>query len=227
MDPLLVTSLASSAVSTLSALAKSMTVRKTPEGVRIQFADEKGNLVELDPEVDSHQAVVRELESLATGKPTAAGTLPDVFLPPGEHEQAVARPNLESIALALTPDDFLRTAAKRTRLVFRVKLGILIALSMILLVGIAGSIVSALSGKSIWAVVFAGASIADIVGLVILKPLAAMEQALVSAQRVDLVHVRFRQQLLQCEQFEAEERFACSAKVWDRIQQDLEALGGS
>jgi hypothetical protein len=130
---------------------------------RIHVTDEKGNLVELNPRDDSQQAVVRVLESLRPSKPEGWVT-PLPGSPPVKSEEPLGETNLETIALALGPDDFLRTASQRARLVFGVNLAILIALAMILLVGIGGSVISGLAGESTWAVIFAGASLVDIVG---------------------------------------------------------------
>lgn len=130
------------------------------------------------------------------------------------------------VALALKPDHVFRDARRRIDLVFKLNLGVAIILALILLLGLGGAVVSAVFlGRDIWAMVFGGVAMADIIGLFIFKPLTAINAAIIASQRLDVIHLRVREQLTLCnEHADLERRIKCQSKVWDTMQREFAAL---
>jgi hypothetical protein len=129
-------------------------------------------------------------------------------------------------ALGISADEVVASARRRIELVFRINLGIAIALAVIFIGGIAGALVSSLVlGKSTWAVAFGGLSTVDLLGVYAFKPLKVINRALVSSQRLDAVHLRLREQLDGCRQLGTmEERMKCQTQIWEAIETQLASL---
>jgi hypothetical protein len=136
---------------------------------------------------------------------------------------------LGAIALAISPTAVFSDARHRMSLVFKLNLAVAIILAIILLSGLGGAVYSALFLRNnIWASVFGGISAADVVGLVVFKPLTAINSALVGTQRLELIQLRLSQQLQACGQHEElQQRIACQTLVWDTIQKELALLSDS
>ena len=157
-----------------------------------------------------------ELSRIATGRVKTSKALP----PP-----APAR-EVGSIALAFSPESVFGEARRRIRLVFRLNLGITVALALILLGGISGSVIlGGLLEQSKWALIFGGVSVADLLGVYAFKPLKAIYEALFATQRLDTVHLRLYEQLRSCTEHEnLSERINCQTQVWEAIQRELTAI---
>jgi hypothetical protein len=139
------------------------------------------------------------------------------------------RTELGAAALAISPDAVFGDARHRMSLVFKLNLAIAITLAIILFGGLGGAVYSAVFvGNNIWATVFGGISAADVIGLLVFKPLTAINSALIGTQRLEMLHLRLRQQLDLCAQHKRlHERIQCQTLVWESIQQDLAALAGT
>lgn len=134
-----------------------------------------------------------------------------------------------ALALAIDPKSVFRDARRRIDLVFRLNLGLAIALAIILLGGIVGAIVCAIFlNKGIWALAFGGVSVADLIGVYAFKPLTAINSALVGTQRLDSVYLRLQEQLKACaEHTDLQERIRCQTIVWEAMQRELATLAGA
>ena len=120
-------------------------------------------------------------------------------------------------ALALDPDAAFRDARNRFQLVLRINIGISVALAVVLIGGIVGAIISALVGRSGLAGAFGGVTIIDLAGAIIYKPLKATNEALISTQRLDIIHLSTRESLLACAHLTtASARVKCAAPVWNK-----------
>jgi hypothetical protein len=144
-----------------------------------------------------------------------------------EGDSGALAPDLGALALNSSPDFFL-TARKRIALAFRLNVSLALALAFILLGGIVLSIGGALTGHGGLSVVFAGVSVADLLGVYAFKPLAEISSTVVASQRLEIIHMRLLNQLLSCaEQPDLEKRLCCQADVWNAIQRDLAAMSAS
>ena len=136
---------------------------------------------------------------------------------------------LGAIALAISPQAVFSDARRRMSVVFKVNLAVAIVLAIILLSGLAGAVFSALFLRNnIWASVFGGISAADVIALMVFKPLTAINSALIGAQRLEMIQLRLSQQLQACTEHEKlQQRIKCQTIVWDTIQKELALLGAT
>ncbi|MEV6432177.1 hypothetical protein [Nocardia sp. NPDC051463] len=160
---------------------------------------------------NSATAIVEAIRrSRSTGE-SADVTLPSgerVVLTPQEIRQltdelgASAAPaadtTLSTVAggLALTDtDEFFRQARRRIDLVFKIRLAIALLIATVLI----GTIVGAIAGLALGNTVLAGGlgatALVDLIGAGVYKPLEKIRQALVDAQRLDMIHLSAKQQL--------------------------------
>jgi hypothetical protein len=95
-----------------------------------------------------------------------------------------------------------------------------------LLIGIGGAIYSGLFLHSnVWPLVFGGVTVVDLAGVYVLKPVAAINRALLATQQIDLLYLRLREGLKDCESLPDPKAFIeCRNAVWDRVWADLSAL---
>lgn len=130
---------------------------------------------------------------------------------------------LGTTALALDSREVFDTARKRIDLVFKLNLILAVTLAVILIVGVAGAVISAVFlNQSIWALVFGGVSVADVVGALALKPLKAVNSAIVSTQRLEVLHLGLQDLLDACRQHESlEVRIDCLSDTYDTMHEEL------
>jgi hypothetical protein len=134
-------------------------------------------------------------------------------------------PPYMGIALALEPDAVFADARRRVSFVFKLTVAISTVLAFLLLGGIAGAIIGALLGHAVWAAVFGAVSAADMLGVIVYRPLAQIDGAIVSAQRLDLLFLSTRERLRDCRrQSELKEQIACATRVWQEMHAQLAAL---
>ena len=128
--------------------------------------------------------------------------------------------------LALDADAVFADARRRIENVFRLNVALLAALALILLIGIGGAIYSGLFLHSnVWPLVFGGVTVVDLAGVYVLKPVAAINRALLATQQIDLLYLRLREGLKDCESLPDPKAFIeCRNAVWDRVWADLSAL---
>lgn len=131
-----------------------------------------------------------------------------------------------AIALAISPQAVFNDARQRMSIVFKVNLAVAIVLAIILLSGLGGAIYSGIFLRSnLWASIFGGVSAADVIGLMVFKPLTAINSALIGTQRLELIQLRLSQQLQTCaEHVQLQRRIECQGLVWDTIQKELALL---
>jgi hypothetical protein len=141
-------------------------------------------------------------------------------------EQSPEQRQIGALALAISPQAVFSDARQRMELVFKINLAVAIVLAVILLGGLAGSVYSAIFlHNNIWASVFGGVSAADVIGLLVFKPLTAINTALIGTQRLEMLQLRLSQQLDACALHERlDARIECQSAVWDTIQRELGLL---
>jgi hypothetical protein len=137
------------------------------------------------------------------------------------------RPPVMGAALVLDADAVFADARRRVSVVFKLTVAISTVLAFLLLGGIAGAIIGALAGQAVWTVVFGAASAADVLGVIIYKPLTQLNNAIVSAQRLDLLFLSTRERLRDCRgHSQVEQQIACATRVWREMHSGLAALRG-
>lgn len=209
--------------------------QKSEQPLRLHL---NGNDVEIQNPHEVSPELVDSLRVLAEGPRQPSGD------PLALSRQAVAKVSAEELKrrrsevtpsaevggalLAMSADAVFRDARRRIDLVFKLNLGVAIVLAVILVGGIGGAVVSAVFlGKTVWAVVFGGISAGDLIGAYALKPLTAINSAIIATQRLEAVHLRMSQQLRACGAHEnLDERIRCQTVVWEAIQKDLATLSG-
>jgi hypothetical protein len=121
--------------------------------------------------------------------------------------------------------EFFEKARERIALVFKLNVALAVSLAAILLAAIAAAVVTGLQGKDTLALIFGGASLVDIAGVFILKPVSAITGAVVASQRLEVIHMRLLHQLQSCAAYtDLEKRLNCQTAVWNTIQEDLTAM---
>ena len=133
---------------------------------------------------------------------------------------------VEAGGLALSMStEVITTARRRISLVFKLNVALALALAFILFGGVTICIGSAIFGHNLWATVFGGVAVGDLLGIYLFKPIATISAAVVASQRLELVHMRLVAQLAECaKQQNVDKRVACQTAVWDSIQRDLTAM---
>jgi hypothetical protein len=133
---------------------------------------------------------------------------------------------VEAGGLALSMStEVITTARRRISLVFKLNVALALTLAFILFGGVATCIGSAVFGHELWASVFGGVAVGDLLGIYLFKPIATISAAVVASQRLELVHMRLVDQLNECaKEQNADKRVACQTAVWDSIQRDLAAM---
>jgi len=103
-----------------------------------------------------------------------------------------------------------------------------IALAVILLGAASAAIVLGILGENAWAAVAGGVTMADLLGVLIYKPLAAINRSLVATQRIDIVHLAARERLRAIPDIQnPEKRVAAAKSVWEEIKADLQGLAAA
>ena len=133
-------------------------------------------------------------------------------------------PSLGGVALG-SSSEFYAGARRRIALAFRLSVGLALALAIILFGGIAATIVSGLAGHAAWSATFGGVSVASLLGVYAYKPLAAISEATVASQRLEIIHAQLANQLKACtEQLDLDKRIRCQTAVWNAIQKEMAAM---
>jgi hypothetical protein len=137
-------------------------------------------------------------------------------------------PRVGGAALAIDSGTVFDDARRRISLVFKLNLGLAIALAVILLGGLVGAIIAGLVfNKNAWGLAFGGISGADLIGIYLFKPLTAINSALVATQRLDALHLRVHEQLKTCVEYsDLDARIRCQTQVWEAMQKELAVLAG-
>lgn len=200
---------------------------------QIEIADQRlgiSNTKEVSPEMVETLRRFVESQKETSDDPLTLSRKAVLHLTPEETERLTVEstPSVQvgATILAISPDQVFRDARKRIDLVFKLNLGLAIVLAVILLGGIAGAVISAVFfEKTIWALVFGGISVGDVIGAYALKPLTAINAAIIGAQRLEAIHLRLSEQLKACsEHLDLEQRIRCQTTVWQAIQHDLSTL---
>jgi hypothetical protein len=185
---------------------------------------------EVSPEVVENLRRFLESQNWSSDDSVTLSRKAILQLAPAETErrrlEATPPAEVGAAVLAISPDVVFRDARKRIDLVFKLNLGLAIILAVILLGGIAGAVISAVFfEKAIWALVFGGLSVGDVIGAYALKPLTAINAAIISTQRLEAIHLRLSEQLKACaDHSNLNERIKCQTAVWEAIQHDLSTL---
>ena len=136
-------------------------------------------------------------------------------------------PELGGIALDSSPE-FYAVSRQRTALAFRLSIGLSLVLALILFGGIAATIVSGLMGHAAWTAAFGGVSGASLLGVYVYKPLAAINEAVVASQRMEIINARLASQLKTCAQYhDMDKRIKCQDAVWKAVQKEMSAMSAA
>jgi hypothetical protein len=149
-------------------------------------------------------------------------------------EQALQSPGGESTppgpvaaaALGEGLDGVCRSARARAAWYFTLNLVLAIGMMVVFLGGAGGAVVAAFGwGANIWAAVFGGLSIVTAFALFITRPLQMVQVALLNMQRIDYLHLRYRQQLQDCSDLPTlQRRMDCRTQAWNAMKADLETI---
>lgn len=232
--------LASAMTSALAASAQKILpvlreyVEKKKQGkVTLQIGNQQlelSNTKEVSPETIETLRKFLESRRDTSADPLALSREAVLQLSPDETERrrSLTTPPTEvgATVLAISSDAVFRDARKRIDLVFKLNLALAIILAVILLGGIAGAIISAVFfEKTIWTLVFGGMSVADVIGVYALKPLTAINAAVIATQRLEAIHLRLSEQLKVCAEHEKlDDKIKCQTTVWEAIEHDLSTL---
>jgi hypothetical protein len=174
--------------------------------------------------------------------PGSAAELAEVvaqFQPPSDHPLALSRaaaapaavvPDIpEPIPPAVLAQDFeevFRRVRARIDATFRFNLWLAIAVAVVLLGAVAGAFVSAVVYQNaIWASVFGGISVADMIGAYIWMPGKVLIRALANLARLDLLLLKYRDQFATCRKMSTEQAVLdCHSKIWGELTKDLDTL---
>lgn len=187
--------------------------------------------LELNADAISPETANRIIQTLKAAAPTPSDvlTVSREMVRTGDEAMRAESPKqreLGAIALAISPQAVFKDARQRMNLVFKVNLAVAIVLAIILLSGLAGAIYSGIFMRSnLWASIFGGVSAADVISLMVFKPLTAINSALIGTQRLEMIQLRLSQQLQACEEHQQlQQRIDCQTLVWDTIQKELSLL---
>jgi hypothetical protein len=94
------------------------------------------------------------------------------------------------------------------------------------LVGTAGAVLTAILGQAnTWSLVFGGITAADLIAVLYWKPLRAIEVVVTSTIKLDLLQLRYAQQLAECAtRKKLKDRFECNKEAWESVRADLNAM---
>jgi hypothetical protein len=129
-------------------------------------------------------------------------------------------------AISIDVDSVMRDARQRVARMLRINIALAVVLAGILVIGLGGVVIAGvILGKGTAAAVFGGMSVADVFALAFTKPFALISGAVVAGQRLEVVHLRLRQELEGCNAFEdADRRLRCRRQVWQDVQAELRSL---
>lgn len=207
--------LASSAIKVVSRRLRGQRVARPNDGLLV-ITTSAGETLTLDPEKLDPEFRGRLDQLLLDNQ--LDGSLSD-----GSHategEVAVAG----AIAL-LSPDAVFQDARRRVNFVFRLRLGIALALAVVLIGTLAGLVISLALGNEGLAAGLGAIAVADLIGATIFKPLDKMRENLVDTQRLDLLHLMARQQLADAGDLPLEQRLEFQQAVWTRVLANVGTL---
>lgn len=139
--------------------------------------------------------------------------------------QAVRTPAVEAVALAVSPEDFVRESRKRVRRVFTFHLSVTIALSVLLIGAITAAFVLFILGDTRSAVAFGGISLAELIGTVVYQPLNKCHAALLASQTLEFLILQMWEQIETCkQQDDIRERIRCMNTTWRQLHATLRAM---
>ena len=195
------------------------------KGVRLGAAPDNA---ELSPDV--LKALEAQLDALRNAESSGIVALSrEAARPEAEAETPTVSRDVGAAALTISPADVFKAARSQNKQVFLIGLVLTVVLAIILVIGVGGVIVTAVFlGKGSGAAVFGGVSLLDVVGFILTKPLAVIQGASVTSQRLDLLHLHLQQQLNACSDYETvQERFEFNSKVWDKTQEEFGKLAAA
>jgi hypothetical protein len=180
------------------------------------------------------QRAVKDLEDVQRGAavgskvelPTDAGVKLKEALQ-SINSTAPPLPPVAAVALGEDYDGVFKEARQQVSWYFRLHLVLAIGLIAIFLIGVGGAVVSAIveKGASIWSAIFGGVSITSAFGIFATRPLQMIQAAIIVANRIDLVQLRYKGDLEDCTQFATlDEKRTCREKAWTAMKQELDLL---
>lgn len=129
-------------------------------------------------------------------------------------------------ALAIDADSVFRDARKRVARLLTINIALAIVLASILVIGLGGVVIAGIVlGRATATLVFGGMTFADVLALAFTRPFSVIGQTVVQGQRLDIAHLRLREQLRECDTYGSpSEKFECRTRAWDSIQAELRSL---
>jgi hypothetical protein len=129
-------------------------------------------------------------------------------------------------AISIDAESVMRDARERIARMLRINIVLAVVLAGILVLGLGGVVVTGIVlNDGVAALVFGGMSVADAFALAFTKPFALISATVVAGQRLEVVHLRLREELERCSEFtDAESRRRCRREVWQDVEAELRSL---
>ncbi len=137
-------------------------------------------------------------------------------------------PLIAAAALGEDYDGVFRAARRRAAWYFALHLVVATGTIVIFLGAGGGAVVSAVGwGVSVWTWVFGGLSVGSAFGWFVTRPLRMLQVALVTITRLDLLQLRHKQRVRDCERHRTlTERMDCRTQAWNALKEELDVLVG-
>jgi len=197
-------------------------------------SDRKLGITSLPPEFSRPEdlaKLVSSLDAASEAARTAVARVRDrprrtsqwtVFAPPAKPPP----PRPSEVAFVLAPGAVFMTARQRSQVQFYVHVVLLVLFALVGLGSITMVIVSSLMlHENLWGLVFGGLGVADVVGVLLYKPLSKMMGTHLLLHRWDVANGEAQDLLQDCQRFSAvDERMSCKRKVWETLHARLGSL---
>jgi hypothetical protein len=120
----------------------------------------------------------------------------------------------------------MKETERRIRVGFWSNVSIIVAMTAILLIGIAGAVGSVLIyGMNIWSVILGGLSLADVLAFLTVKPHYMLNVALIASTKLGTVQLKYAHAFNLCNEYKSiKSRFACNEKIYKEFSDELDAI---
>ncbi len=200
LEPTMITTVVSSAGQLASIL-----LERRKSGEKLKVTSSSGESVTVDQsEIEELLAELRAADTAEKGDPPTSPTVAG--------------------GLALTDvDEFFRTAKGRVDVVFKARFSIALIIAAVLVSTVVGAIIGLAIGNPALAGGLGGAALLDLITAGVYKPINKIRDALIDAQRLDMIHLSAKQQLSTVSNDDGEglDRYQ---KVWANIYEQVKIL---
>ncbi|MEU7911391.1 hypothetical protein [Microbispora bryophytorum] len=202
-------------------IMKALSRARSKGSTQLQVGSET---VQMSPEAqEALSRLIKELGIVNRKEPTThpiTEALPQ--LRPSQEPEVPAE--LGGALLTFRMESFRRMRQRLDR-VFKVNLTLAIVLFVVLIGGVSAAISTAIIGSATWAAAFGGVSVADLLGIYLLKPIQEIRKTNIMSQRLEMIVLQVHERLEACAgQEDWEKRYACQKAVFESIRADFKAL---